>query len=148
MFLDACHDLSALRLWMLNGGHATLSSFGVEDCCDIPLHYRQFCARLPYYRKLDDFVLVHAGINVAAADPFSDLEAMLWSRSMTMDRKRLGGRRLVCGHTPVGRDEIKSSMTGDLIDLDNGCVYRQPGLGALAALELNSMSLVFQENID
>jgi hypothetical protein len=39
-------------------------------------------------------------------------------------------------------------MTGDLIDLDNGCVYRQQGLGALAALELNSMSLVFQENID
>jgi serine/threonine protein phosphatase 1 len=35
------------------------------------------------------------------------------------------------------------------IMLDNGCVYgEQPGMGCLAALELESMAVQYQENID
>lgn len=148
MFLDACRDRSAFRLWMLNGGTATLESFGVEDACEIPLPYRSFCEDLPPHLLLDDFVLVHAGLNFDEADPFADREAMLWTRSTRVERARIGGRRVVCGHTPVSRQSVWDSLTGDLITLDNGCVYDWPGLGSLTALELTGMTLSFQENID
>jgi serine/threonine protein phosphatase 1 len=33
--------------------------------------------------------------------------------------------------------------------LDNGCIYfARPGMGRLAALELESMTVTYQENID
>src|ERR1017187_7458526 len=40
MLLRSCRDRSYFHLWMLNGGLATLKSFGVEDGCEIPEHYR------------------------------------------------------------------------------------------------------------
>ena len=149
MLLDACHDRDTFRLWLLNGGATTLASFGIEDACDIPAPYRRFLAELPCYLLLDGFVLVHGCLNCAAADPFSDTEAMLWGRSCTVDRAKTGGRRLVSGHTPVRRAAIEASLAEDRILLDNGCVYRgYPGLGALAALELTTLQLNFCDNCE
>jgi len=149
MLLNACRDRASFRLWMLNGGYATLASYGVEDACEIPLATRHLLARLPLYLSLDDVVLVHAGLNFDLDDPFSDPEAMLWTRPSASDRVRLGGRKLVCGHTPQTRSAIEESLATDLITLDNGCVYAGvPGLGSLAALELNTLNLLFQVNID
>src|SRR4051794_19819274 len=44
MLLKACRDRDDFRLWMLNGGGATLQSFGVEDACEIPRLYRELLA--------------------------------------------------------------------------------------------------------
>ena len=149
MLLNACHDRASFRLWMLNGGGATLASFGVEDACEIPLPYRTMLADLPLYLKLDDVVLVHAGLNFDLDDPFSDREAMLWLRPTSVDNVQLGGRKLVCGHTPQTRKAIEASLATGLITLDNGCVYAgMPGMGSLSVLELNTNNLMFQENID
>lgn len=149
MFLNGCSDRNLFRVWITSGGRATLDSFGAEDPCEIPLAYRRFIEEMPYYRLLPDFVLVHASINFAIPDPFADTEAMLWSRSLEVRRELIGGRRVVGGHTPMTRDEIRRGLAGDRIVLDNGCVYReQPGMGSLAALELDTMQLFFQENID
>ncbi len=149
MFIQACSDRTGFRLWMLNGGRESLKSFGVDDACDIPLPYRKFIASFPYFIELAEFVLVHGGLNFTIPDPFDDTEAMLWSRDREVVKERIGGRRVIGGHTPLGREEIRLSLTEDRIMLDNGCVYKgEPGLGSLAALELNSMTLHFQENID
>lgn len=149
MLLDACRDRDSFRLWMLNGGGATLTSYGVEDACEIPLPHRTMLDALPAYLELDDAVLVHAGLNFDLDDPFSDRDAMLWVRPTRTDSVKLGGRRLICGHTPKTRHEIQASLATGLITLDNGCVYAgKPGLGSLAALELNTLTLLFQENID
>ncbi|BDV44142.1 serine/threonine protein phosphatase [Geotalea uraniireducens] len=149
MLLNGCRDRGMFRLWMLNGGDATLQSFGVEDPCEIPLRYRRFLGELPLYYLLPDYVLVHASLNFALADPFADREAMLWSRSLEVRKESIGGRRLIGGHTPVPRETIVAGLAGDRIVLDNGCVYAgRSGMGSLAALELNGMSLFFQENID
>ncbi|RNC71367.1 MAG: serine/threonine protein phosphatase [Desulfuromonadales bacterium] len=149
MFLNSCSDWDSFRMWMLNGGRATLDSFGVEDARDIPPPYRRFMEEMPCYRVLPDFVLVHASLNFAAPDPFADTEAMLWSRSLEVRKELIGGRRLVGGHTPMTRDEIARGITTDRIVLDNGCVYlERHGMGSLAALELDTMTLYFQENID
>lgn len=149
MFLNGCRDRELFRVWMLNGGGATLKSFGVEDPCEVSPIYRRFLEEMPLYRVLPDFVLVHGSLNFALPDPFTDREAMLWSRSLEVQREKIGGRRVIGGHTPMTREAIARGLATDRIVLDNGCVYAgEPGLGSLTALELDSMSLYFQENID
>ena len=138
-----------LDLWSANGGQATLESFRADGLGDIPVRYRDFLISLPLYILLDDFVIVHAGLNFALPDPFDDTSAMLWTRSTYVDRQRIGGRRLICGHTPVSRAELEASRNNNKILLDNGCVFGGlPEMGSLAALELESMTVHYQENID
>jgi len=82
-------------------------------------------------------------------DPFADREAMLWSRSREVDSRLIDGKRLIGGHTPVDMEEIKRSLSTDKIMLDNGCVYQgEPGLGNLLALELETLTIYSQKNID
>jgi Calcineurin-like phosphoesterase len=150
MFLQAASDHRYLDLWYANGGLATLASFQAAGPGDVPQRYREFLGSLPRCILLDRFVIVHAGLNFIPQDPFEDTAAMLWTRSPFVDRSRIGDRRLVCGHTPVTRTQLESSQSSDKIMLDNGCVYDglRPDMGCLAALELESMTLFFQENID
>jgi serine/threonine protein phosphatase 1 len=152
MCLRAPYNQSAMDMWASNGGLATLASFQADGPGDIPHHYMHLLHSLPFYVLLDDFVIVHAGLNfelTAPFDPFDDTGAMLWTRSDMVDRQRIGGRRLVCGHTMVTRQQLEASIASDKIMLDNGCVTaRWPDMGYLAALELNSMQLSFQKNID
>lgn len=149
MLLRACESLDHFRLWILNGGRTTLESFDVVDPCEIPLSYKRFFTNLPYYLELDDAILVHAGLNFQAVDPFADTESMLWSRSVEVKPERIGYKKVISGHTPVNREIIKKSISSERILLDNGCVYTdRPELGTLAALELNTLSLYFQGNID
>jgi serine/threonine protein phosphatase 1 len=149
LLINSCRDRSYFRMWMINGGHATLKSFGVEDPCEIPPVYRRFLESFPFYIEYDDFIMVHANLNFRMPDPFEDREAMLWSRSREAISSLIGGRRVIGGHTPVDMEEIRRSLTTDKIMLDNGCVYAgEPGLGSLLALELETMTLYSQRNID
>jgi calcineurin-like phosphoesterase family protein len=149
MCLRTGEGLESMEMWFVNGGVATLKSFQVEDIGDIPRFYRHFMRSLPHYILLDDFVIVHAALNFNRADPFEDTEAMLWQRECYVDTSRTGGRRLVSGHNPVTREQLEASLKGDRILIDNGCVFAgRPGLGSLTALELNTMTLTFQANID
>jgi serine/threonine protein phosphatase 1 len=138
-----------LELWAANGGLATLESFQADGPGDIPHLYRDLLRSLPLYIQLDDFVIVHAGLNFNPPDPFDDTSAMLWTRSPFVDRQRIGGRRLICGHTPVPRLRLEASLDSSKIMLDNGCVFGERlEMGCLAALELESMTVRYQENID
>lgn len=149
MCLRADESLEAMELWIANGGLATLRSFEVESAGEIPKRYRNLLQTLPNYIQLDDFVIVHAALNFASSDPFADAEAMLWMRECSVDSVRINGRRLVSGHTPVKREQLTASLSTDRILLDNGCVFTGgKGLGSLAALELNSMRVWYQDNID
>jgi len=149
MCLRADEDLEFLELWFVNGGLATLRSFEVESAGEIPRRYRNLLHSLPDYILLDDFVIVHASLNFDISDPFADTEAMLWMRECNVDPSRIGGRRLVSGHTPVTREQLTASLASDRILIDNGCVFSgRPGLGSLTALDLNSMRVWYQDNID
>lgn len=149
MYLQACSDDYFLRLWTANGGLATLASFQADGPGDIPKLYRDFLSSLPLYIMLDNFVIVHAGLNFDTPNPLHDTEAMLWTRSPFVDQQRIGGRRLICGHTPVTRTQLEASLNSNKIMLDNGCVFGGlPETGNLAALELVSMTSFLQPNID
>ncbi len=149
MCLRSGESMAFMELWLANGGLATLSSFGAESAAEIPRQYRDLLSSLPNYIQLDAFIIVHAALNFAGSDPFADTGAMLWQRDCSVDPVRIGGRRLVSGHTPVTREQLAASLTTDRVLLDNGCVFsNRPGMGSLTALELNSMSVWYQDNID
>lgn len=149
MCLQASSDLNYSELWEANGGLATLASYHDNGCNEIPGQYRDYLESLPLYILLEEYVIVHAGLNFDTKDPFGDTDAMLWTRSTFVDRQRIGGRRLICGHSPVTCTRIEASLNSSKILLDNGCVFGGiPKMGNLAALELESMTLFLQPNID
>jgi serine/threonine protein phosphatase 1 len=140
------------REWYKYGGKETLRSFLISDVHDIPQKYIDWMKGLEYYIRLDSFILVHAGLNFELDDPFSDLHSMLWIKEFQVDTGKIGNRKVIHGHVPVSLefiDQLKGNNKFNFIDLDNG-VYMpgKPGFGNLVALELNSMELIVQPNVD
>lgn len=131
----------------------------LATCNRIDYKYIEFIEGLPMYYELEDFLLVHAGLDFGLEDPLSDADSMMYIRRFTVDQSKIAGKILIHGHTPVTKDVIEQSVsrcfeTG-VINLDNGCVLKirssgngLQGYGQLCALELNSMQLYWQENID
>lgn len=143
---------SALREWRLHGGKETLQNFDNADPLQISKLYTDWIQQLPLYLKTDDYYLVHAGFNFRNPDFLSDERAMMWIREFEADPVRLGGRRIIHGHVPVQLDFIYQCLNTPsfhFIDLDNG-VYMpdRPGYGNLLALDIFSMELLVQPNID
>lgn len=158
MLLDSFTSKSAYRDWMLNTGKLTLNSYieflgkSFRFPKDIPESHLRFFNQLPYYIKINKYILVHGALNFNAEDPFSDTLSMLWSRAEALPDDFLPKKVVIHGHTPVPLEEIKetvSSVNARLISLDGGCVYkgRFPGIGYLVALELNSKELFWVEKL-
>jgi serine/threonine protein phosphatase 1 len=151
LLLNSLHDVEHREVWMRNGGIQTLVSFNVASVHDIPEKYMNFFNALEYYVLLDDFILVHAGLNTAIEDPFSDIYSMLWLRNFIIDPQKVNNRIIVHGHTPTSLSRIKESIahahTDYNIVIDNGCVY---GIGFergnLCCLELNDLQLTVVVN--
>ncbi len=138
--------------WEKHGGKETQESFGIKNLKDFPQDYIDWMKSLEPYIELDDFVLVHAGLNFDIKDPFEDVRAMLWLRDFKVKPEKIKNKTVIHGHVPVSLDFIDMTLKSEsygFIDLDNG-VYMEnrAGFGNLCALELNSKSLVVQSNMD
>jgi serine/threonine protein phosphatase 1 len=113
--------------------------------------YRNFMRSLPYYIELPDYFLVHAGFDKASKNPLEDYETMIWIRDLTKIRESLKGKRIIHGHIPHPCETIKQKINSKecRIPLDNGCVYPDRiGLGNLLCLELNTLEIHIQANIE
>ncbi len=150
MLLRAIESIEMLELWYQNGCQTTLKSFQIDHPKQLNINYLSFFQNLQYYYLLDNYVIVHGGLNFNIENPFNDLESMIWERNKSVDLTKIGGRKLIVGHTPKNLDEIRSSINSDIVYLDGGCVYagRYFGFGYLVALEINSLELIVQKNID
>lgn len=153
MMLSACKGELPEANWLMNGGHATLDSFGVERLDEVPESYMDMMEQMGYYFELDDYLLVHAGFNTDAPDPFADTHSMLWIRGHDFEPEKVGNKPVVHGHTPIPFTAVKAMVQrpdSPLINLDNGCVYKgqRDGMGRLCAFELNERRLVTLENLD
>lgn len=138
--------------WVAMGARNTLDSFRVDFISGVSSEYVEWMRQLSHFTISGDVILMHAGLNFRIEDPFADQMAMLWIREFEVIPERIGGRRLIHGHVPVCLDRIKNNV-GDLkclsIDLDNGIyLHGREGYGNLVALELNSMELAVQRNLD
>lgn len=140
------------KAWKAIGGKETLKSFNAKSVTDIPSDYIDWMRGLSYYVLLDDFVLVHAGLNFDHEDPFDDKKTMLWTREYTIDPAKINNRKIIHGHVPINIELIHFHLTNrqyHYIDLDNGpYIDKKSGFGNLVALELNSMEMVIQDNRD
>ena len=136
------------------GPPETTKSFGVDHIKDIDIKYINWLKGLEYYAEVGDFILVHGGLNFHMENPLGDDHDLLWMRNWYKDinYEWLGKRIIVHGHTPVDRETINSMMnnyvSNQYIDIDNGCVFKEPGLGQLACLDMNNMEIIYQKNLD
>ena len=143
---------NSFKEWMMYGGAETLQSFNAYNVSAIPEMYIEWIESLQFYLKWKNFLIVHAGFNFEIDDIFSDTQSMIWSREYKIDTAKLGGRKIIHGHVPVTLDFINQSIVSNsfqFIDLDNGVYLTdKPGFGNLLALELNTMELLVQPNLD
>ena len=140
------------KAWLEIGGKPTLSSFDVTHIRDVPVDYIEWMRNLCHYIELDHFVLVHAGLNFKNENPYDDLRSMLWLREYEIKPEKIGGRRIIHGHVPVNMELITQAIRNrayKFIDLDNGpYLSGKEGFGNMVALELDSMEMVIQYNMD
>ncbi|MEM7660055.1 MAG: metallophosphoesterase, partial [Bacteroidota bacterium] len=130
LMLDAISGPEEMDLWRINGGDTTMASFDAWfDIQVIPDRYWTFMESLPYYREIEGFFLVHAGLNFEADDPLKDVHSMSWIRNWyeDLDREWLGDRILIHGHTPRTRNQIVAwSMHKEelpILNIDAGCFF-------------------------
>ncbi len=142
------------QMWWKNGGETTLNSFNATLVEDIPEVYIKFIDEMHICLILEDYILVHAGLNFNCPDPLEDETPMVWIRDWygDIDRAWLKDRVIVHGHTPIPQTRIYKHIIEiedlPVIDIDNGCVYDRPGHNHLCALNLDTLELIFQPNID
>lgn len=133
------------------GGLETLESFDAKTIQHIPEKYLNFIQALPYYIELENYLLIHAGLNFDLADPFKDDFSMLNIRKMEVDLAKIGEKKIIHGHVPTAYPDIENSLNfkSNHISIDAGCVYQHiHALNHLVALEIQSMKLYIQLNID
>lgn len=149
--VNALADAGQESYFLARGGIETLQSFGGSGIRELPEKYLNFIINLPFYIHLDNYLLVHAGLNFESPDPYTDYDAMLNIRAMHVDTGLTGGRDIIHGHVPTTITEINASLawTNHHISIDGGCVYKHiPGLSHLIALDIDSKKLYIQKNID
>jgi serine/threonine protein phosphatase 1 len=144
MLLDSYKNPEIFPLWLMNGGAATLASFGIKNIVDIEEKYLEFFNTLGYYKIQGNIIFVHAGFNDFAIDPFSEKHTMIWECRNSYENPALSGMTIIHGHRPKSLPTIRKILeekTG-VIPIDSGCVYeKQSGYGNLTAIEVNSMML-------
>ncbi len=130
MMLDGRANLKKRELWAYNGGHTTMASFGTVHLSQIPKPYFDFMESLPYYLEVDNYLLVHAGLNFNT-DPLEDKDAMIWIRRWyaDLDKEWLGDRIIVHGHTPIATSIIQQQHNEleqlPVLNIDNGCFVKK-----------------------
>lgn len=138
--------------WLKYGGYDAMLSFNTDRIGHIPYHYVDWINQRPLYYEHENFFIVHAGLNFEIEDPLDDRQAMLWIRDYKIDPSKIKYKRLLHGHVPVSLDFIDLTINSEsypFIDLDNGCyMAHKAGFGNLLGLELNSMELKVQPNLD
>ena len=143
MMLRFLEDLAVGRTWMMNGGDATLLSYGVEP----PSMFagtalfrhaqQQFAERLPAAHKsfLDglaishtegDYLFVHAGVRPGVPLDKQRTEDLLWIRDEFLESDRDFGKVVVHGHSISLDPEFRPNRIG----IDTGA-YRSGQLTCL-----------------
>ena len=131
-------DRGEYELFAVNGGVATLGSYGAqEEGATLPEEHIEFIRNTELYLETDHFFFVHAGLrpgltisdNLAAGND----QVYLWERGHLKAEHLEWEKTVVCGHTPVSTP----INTPKLINIDTGCVfYTHPHLGNMTAVRL------------
>ena len=123
MLLNA-HKHDAVAEWLVNGGSATLRSYGVAAPSLIPSDHLTWLEGLPDHYDDGQRFFVHAGIRPGVPLHQQKRADLLWIRRAFLELTIDHGRLIVHGHTPLrdGRPDLRSNR----INLDTGAVYERP----------------------
>jgi len=147
MFLDAFDNIQSKINWLKNGGDSTLSSFYTSSIEKIPDKYIDFVKSFKLYYAYDNYIFVHAGLNMKIENPFIDEYSILWMRDQEnyLNQNWIGNRLIIHGHNPTTRNEIERSINNlnNIICVDNGCFFNREGYGNICVLQLETMTLNF-----
>jgi serine/threonine protein phosphatase 1 len=139
--------------WIANGGVATLESFEISNFGELEDVYKDFFNATKFYFEKDGCIFVHAGFDFSNENFLEDTDSMLWIRNMKVDRKKIGNRIIIHGHTPTPLEKVKKNLTSiqekGSLNIDTGCVMKgYNGLGYLTAFEVETMRLHDVKNVD
>ncbi len=152
------HDRMILEYW--NHADANIQEkliqLGSKDLVELDgtlkLTLEQWLSNLPYFFILDHFLLVHAGFDFSLDEPYTDQYSMTNIKGFAYDGHLADNKTIIHGHWPHELAQIQDAIASKkpIIPIDNGCVYRgeRPDQGNLVCLELNSLELIIQPNID
>lgn len=137
------------------GANETLSSFNIQHLNQLNLKYIKWFSSLKEHHVDQQNIFVHAGFNFENENPFEDKKSALWIQDWyeSINYNWLGNRRIIHGHVPKKKREIEVMLNEfentKVLNIDNGCYLKEePGFGSLCCIELNSLQLTFQKNID
>lgn len=137
------------------GANETLLSFGIHHLKNLDAKYVRWFSNLLPFAEREGFIMVHAGLNFNNLNPLSDKKSMAWITDWYNDINSdwLGKRKIIHGHVPIERKKIEKMMDNidlaKVMNIDNGCYLKeQSGFGSLCCVELSSLALTFQKNID
>jgi serine/threonine protein phosphatase 1 len=110
--------------WLLNGGDATLESYGVGSADDIPPAHLAWFAALPLTFSDERRLYVHAGIMPGLPLDQQTKEHALWIREPFLSDPRDHGVFVVHGHTPSRSGTVE--LRPNRLNLDTGAYYGGP----------------------
>lgn len=141
--------------WESGVGKETLESFRVERAFEIPDRYIDFIRDLDFYLEVDNYILVHAGLNFRTSYPFKDYYSQLWINDWyaDVDYDWLENRYIVHGHAATTKTEIERLFSNFKIDqylnIDAGCSHHKPNDPRhLCAYEMTRGELIFVKNVE
>lgn len=131
-FLESGEDFS---LWLMNGGDATLTSYGVEadagldsDAMQtelrqlIPQEHQEFLAGLRLSHVEGDYFFCHAGVRPGVPLDKQSPHDLMWIREDFLGSDIDYGKVVVHGHTPRPNPDIAPNRIG----VDTGACYGGP----------------------
>ena len=153
LFMDSDRSFTDFQNWIANGGVATLESFEISRYAELEELYKNFFNETKFYFEIDGFIFVHAGFDFSNEFYLEDTDSMIWIRNMKVDKKKIGNKLIIHGHTPTPLEKVKKNLTTvnekRSLNIDTGCVLKDyNGLGYLTALETNTMTLYNVKNVE
>lgn len=143
---------SEQKEWETHGGKQTLKSFGIEYPKYIADVYINWMKKCKYYIELENYILVHAGMNFKIDNPFEDTFSMIWVRDFKVDLAKTKNKKIIHGHVPVELefiDLVLGSSNYNFLCLDNGVyIQNRTGYGNLLAFNIDTKEMLVQPNID
>ena len=147
-FTDPGSDEARSWLHPLNGGKSTLASYRLSPGASfdsVPETHRAFLDSLLLYYESDNFLCVHAGLDVSEPDISRQMrDTILWIRTPWIQHEsKWKGKHVYYGHTPTryvnGMENYRELIDGrKSTGLDTGCVYG----GCLTALNAENGAVI------